>query len=107
MNEKELILDLGFKRRGEDINESYLKALGTVAQMALERMFQGDQASLKLTGTNSEINSFVAALQAEKRYLDSFIKNGLSNSATYTSKNRLNSAITDFESTTGLRWPFI
>ena len=56
MSKKELILDLGLKRRGKNINESYLKALGTVTQIALERMFQGDPSSLKLTGNVKAIS---------------------------------------------------
>ena len=102
-----IVLDLGIARRGE-VDESYLVSLGGQIAYVLRRMFNPGQLGgmLTLKGNNSEIEAFMKALGAEKKYLDSFIKHGLDNPRTLRNRSWLNRASGNFEKTTGLKWPF-
>ena len=99
------VLDLGVIRRGE-LTESYLTAMGTMLQIALERLFAGVGGSMKVRGSHAEVESLKRTLAGEKRYMDSFMKHGLDDPRTYRNKSQLNHAVKEFERTTGLKWPF-
>ena len=99
------VLDLGANRR-EELTESYLTAMGTMLQIALERLFAGVGGSMKVRGSRAEVESFKRSLAGEKRYMDNFMKYGLDDSRTYRSKSQLMRAVEQFERTTGLKWPF-
>jgi|TARA_R110001583_G_scaffold69358_1_gene196698 hypothetical protein len=62
--------------------------------------------NISVTGNQSQIMSFFSALQREKRYMDSYVKHGLNDAQTMTSKYQLDDAVRKFEYETGLRWPF-
>jgi hypothetical protein len=66
----------------------------------------GIDVPLKLSGTQGQIDSFMKVLSREKRYMDSYRRNGLNDPATLNSRHSLNLAVRRFESETGLRWPF-
>ena len=109
INEEQLstpVLDLNIAQRGE-VSESYLTSLGGVIKFILRRMFAPGSGPniFRLKGTRSQINSFVGAVSAEKKYLNSFSKLGLHNPATYKNSRKLAGAIRSFEKTTGLKWP--
>ena len=59
-----------------------------------------------LRGNQGQIMAFMTALQREKRYMDAFMKHGLNNAQTMTSRAQLQNAVEKFEFETGLRWPF-
>ena len=94
---------------GENIlSESFLSMFGETVKIILRRMFDGDSAIPPgvVKGTPAQINSFESALVANKRYIDSYIQNGLNNPSTYRSKYDLERAVANFERQTGIRWPF-
>ena len=99
------VLDLGAARRGE-LTESYLTSMGTMLQIALQRMFAGAGGSMKVTGSRKEVESLKRTLSGEKRYMDSFMKHGLDDPRTFKSKSQLMRAVKEFERATGLKWPF-
>jgi len=110
LNEDEVspvVIDLGAARRGE-LDESYLVSLGGQIEYVLRRMFNPGSMGgiLKLKGNNTEIEAFMKALGAEKKYLDSFIKHGLDNPRTLRNRSWLDRASGNFEKSTGLKWPF-
>ncbi len=102
-----IVLDLGINRRG-DVEESVLLSMGSAIQYILKRMFAPGQTGgfFKLKGSNSEIESFMKALGAERSYMKSFIKNGLNNPTTLGYRGKLKRATSNFERETGLKWPF-
>lgn len=93
---------------GGQLNERvYSKFAGQVRMALLDLYFAGVLSSpLSLSGTPSQIDSFFKALQREKGYMDSYIKHGLNDSRTLSSRSDLSTAVKKFESETGLRWPF-
>lgn len=74
----------------------------------MQSLYGGRAPDLKvsMTGNQGQIMAFMTALQREKRYMDSFMRHGLNNSQTMTSRSQLQRAVERFEFETGLRWPF-
>ena len=69
-------------------------------------MFGGTSIPVSVTGTKKQIGSFQKALGHEARYLKAMKKYGLDNPAAHKSKASLDRAIKNFESDTGIVWPF-
>ena len=92
---------------GKPLNERvYSKFAGQVRSMLLDLYFGGFDIPLRLMGSTSQVESFMKTLRSEKRYMDSYIKNGLDDPKTMKSKYSLSRAVEKFEKETGLRWPF-
>ena len=123
MTEKTIILDLNFKNKINKVNEGFYRTdfankvyyiLRDLGQTDLDIFGSGGllssksgaASSLKIKGTPAQITAFFAALKNEKRYMDSYIKNGLNDSTTKISKYELDQAVYQFEYETGLKWPF-
>lgn len=102
---KGTVIDLGSHRRGE-LNEAMLAQMGAWITDILSIMFGGQSIPVSIRGTRSEIDSFSRALSREKRYLEDFSRFGLNNPRTYKSKANLQKAISQFERSTGIKWPF-
>ena len=92
----------------DQINESFLRMFGTAVQMILGRMFGQDVyvPPISITGDHNQVETFAKALAGEKKYFDSYIKYGLNDPRTYRNKYELQSAITNFERATNIKWPF-
>jgi len=90
------------------ISESFLSMFGESVKIILRRMFDSGAIVPKgtVTGTQSQISAFEDALVANKRYIDSYMENGLNNPSTYRSKYTLETAVGRFERQTGIKWPF-
>ena len=89
------------------VNERiYSKFAGQVRNALLDLYYAGIKTPLKLLGTSSQIAAFMKTLQGEKRYMDSYMANGLNDSRTLSSKHDLTRSVANFEKETGLRWPF-
>ena len=113
-----VIIDLGGHRRGDfdklgegsenskTLAENYYAQLGAQVKTILNAMFGGVFVPVKIRGTESEVAAFTNTLSKEKKYIESYIKNGLDNPQTYKSKSILDNAVNSFERTTGLKWPF-
>ena len=112
-----ILIDLGGHRRGdfdklgegedkETVKEGYYGALGAQIKLLLHAMFGGVFVPAKIRGTESEVAAFTNALSSEKKYIESYMQNGLDNPQTYRIKSILDAAVNRFERTTGLKWPF-
>jgi len=99
------VIDLN--QRNKVLTEiAYTRFSNQVRGALLDLYFGGIDIPLRLVGTNSQIDSFMTTLTREKRYMDSYLKNGLNDSRTLQSKTDLVKAVARFERETGLRWPF-
>jgi len=107
MNFEDKILDLTVAKNGQ-LNESMLTQYGALIKMSLERMFAPGifGNALRVRGEPPQIKAFMAALTSEKKYMDSYMTNGLNSTETFTSKHALDKAVRTFEVSTGLKWPF-
>lgn len=59
-----------------------------------------------VTGASSDVKAFAAALGAEKRYMESYLNNGLNDPQVLDNRYRLETAVQNFERQTGIKWPF-
>ena len=94
--------------KSNKLNESFLLMFGTAIKMILQRMFGQDVylPDIKVSGSPQQLQSFTSALASEKRYFDSYVRYGLNDPRTYDDKYRLETAVRNFESDTGVKWPF-
>ncbi len=100
-----LVIDLGVARDGK-LNESWLRMAGAWIETLLGGMFGQNNISATIRGTKSEVDSFVKALNGEKRYIEAWNRYGLEDARAHGSKAELESAIKNFERATNLKWPF-
>lgn len=101
-------IDLNAVKSGK-INEfSYLTHLGARIELMIKMLFGSQGLSRlfgKVKGTRKQVDSFMKALRGEKRYMDSYIKNGLTDTKTLNNRYALEKAIANFEKETGIKWP--
>ena len=100
-------IDLTAAKKGK-VNEGYFTALGWQVEWLLKQMFAGGDlmGTANITGTPSQISSFMETLENEKRYMDTYMKYGLGDKRTFSDKWQLDQAVQGFEMETGLKWPF-
>ena len=93
--------------KGKALNERvFSQFAGDVRMMLLSLYDSGIAIPIHLVGRPEQIDSFVTALKKEKNYMDSYMRNGLDNHKTMSSKYQLDGAVKQFEYETGLKWPF-
>ena len=100
-----LEINLNAKAEGT-LNESWLAMFGGAIEMLMRGMFGGSSVPVNVTGTKRQIGSFKKALGHEAKYLKAMKKHGLDNPASHKSKSSLDRSIKNFESDTGIVWPF-
>ena len=107
MDLQDKVLDLNAAKNGQ-LNEGLLVHYGALIKHALERLFAPGifGNTLRVRGERSQIEAFMNALSSEKRYMQSYMKNGLNDPSTFSSKHALDSAVRKFEVSSGLKWPF-
>lgn len=108
MQKNKGLVPLNIDLSQNQLTESFLEMFGSTVKLILGRMFGSDGPFPPgtVTGTPSQISSFEEALVANKRYVDSYISNGLNNPVTYRCKYQLQSAVNNFNRETGIQWPF-
>jgi len=87
------------------INESFLRSFGAAVELIIKKMFGLNNLDFKVKGPRCAVEAFTQALDQEREYMDSFQKLGLMNPSVINNKSRLQSAIREFERTTGIKWP--
>ena len=72
------------------------------------KILLGDSLAVpvKITGTPAEVRSFVTAMKREKSYVEAYRNYGLNDPNTFRTKANLRKAVSNFERTTGVKWPF-
>lgn len=94
--------------KSNQLNESFLEMFGSTVKLILQRIFGQDVflPPVSVTGDRSQVESFAKALASEKRYFDTYVKYGLNDPRTYRYKYELESAVSNFERDTNIKWPF-
>lgn len=91
----------------KQLNElAYTDFANKVRSALLDLWTMGIDVPLNIRGTRDQIDSFMTSLKREKRYMDSYMQNGLNDPRTLSSKHELMRSVERFEKETGLRWPF-
>jgi len=107
MDQKKIYINLNNKNNAH-LTENAYTDFAVDVNWIMRSLYSGPAVSAKvqLGGSPDQIMAFFNALQREKRYMDSYLKNGLDNAGTMTSKYDLDNSVRDFEFETGLKWPF-
>jgi hypothetical protein len=105
-NKEPMTIDLNAAANGE-LNESFLKAFGSLVKVAMRYVF-GDNVSVPVNvkGTKNQIQDFARVLGKEKRYLSAYQRYGLDNPITHRNRAGLKTAVRNFEKSTKIKWPF-
>ena len=112
--ENKTVIDLNrYKNTAEGVlteaTRSELIKLGAKIKSMLYNMFAPAGVSFGqffVTGTRSDVKAFAGALDAEKRYMESYLQNGLNDPSVLNNRYRLDIAVKNFERQTGIKWPF-
>lgn len=89
------------------LNESYADIVAFWISAMMDMISRQDtNKSFQLKGSKEELGSLLHVIGLEKRYLNTAISIGLDKPQTKKVKAILDSAITDFENKTGIKWPF-
>lgn len=102
----EIIFDLNEAKRIAPLNESFMAMFRTWVKVILQTVFGDLNIPVKVQGNPSEVEAFARAISNEQSYIQSIKRYGLDNRQTYQSRANLASSIRNFESETGLKWPF-
>ena len=95
-----------FKNKDE-VNERVMYKMASDFSILMRMLFgTAPSVPVSIRGTPSQVSSFGAALGKEKKYMDAYIKHGLTDPKTLRSKHLLARSVEKFEKATGLRWPF-
>ena len=90
------------------INEAWLAMFGGAIEMLLKSMFgspKGFTSKYSIIGTAPQVAAFGDALGKEKKYMEAFLKHGLNDPRSFSSKAALNRSVANFERETGIKWP--
>ena len=112
-----LVIDLSDRKL---LKETWAEMLGSWSKSLLKMMYgddvqvvanvnEEDKASgpkFIIRGKYKDVRSYAKAIVAEKDYLDAYSQYGKQHMQTAKSREILNTAVRDFENTTGLLWPF-
>jgi len=99
-------IDLEELKTNDQLNEVFLRMFGSWVTLLLKGMFGIPIVNMNIKGSPADVTKFAAAIGNEKKYIEVAKKHGLDNPQTYKQKSKLNRAVSAFERTTGIKWPF-
>ena len=100
-----IVIDLNeLKKRRLD--ESFLAMFGHWVKSIVGRIFGDTGIPVSVKGSPSDVRAFASAVGSEARYIQAAKDFGLDHPRTYMNKAQLEKAVNDFESLTGIKWPF-
>lgn len=110
-----LVIDLSERKL---LKETWMEMLGSWSKSLLKMMYgddvqvvanvNEDESGPKfiIRGKHKDVKSYAQAIVAEKGYLDVYSRYGKKHFQTVKAREELDTAVQNFENTTGLLWPF-
>mgnify|MGYP003136883316 CR=1 FL=1 len=120
-----IVIDL---TRKNTLNESVLRMIGTWTKTILKHMYgkdtkmvgsvtlndvgkvineeEDDEPNFIIRGKYRDVKAYASAIVREKEYLDAYSEYGKDHPQTVKARENLRPAVAEFESATGIRWPF-
>jgi|TARA_R110002012_G_scaffold306483_1_gene511232 hypothetical protein len=111
-----LVIDLSERKL---LKETWMEMLGSWSKSLLKMMYgddvqvianvneeEGAGPKFIIRGKHKDVKSYAQAIVAEKNYLDAYSRYGKKHLQTVKAREELDTAVGNFESTTGLLWPF-
>lgn len=87
------------------INEQYLKAFAHKVEEILKAMLTGRHAPVSVKGEKGKVEAFARALGSEERYIKILQDSSPTDPQSMEMRHQLESAIANFEKSTGIKWP--
>ena len=100
-----IVMDLEELKK-KKLDESFLAMFGHWVKNIVGRMFGDTGIPVSVKGNPSDVRAFAQAVGGEARYIQTAKDYGLDDPRTYMSKATLERAVHDFETKTGIKWPF-
>jgi hypothetical protein len=112
------------------LNESVLKMIGTWTKTILRHMYgkdvkmvgnvsisdlaniikeddEDEKPNFIIRGKYRDVKAYASAIVKEKEYLDAYSEYGKDHPQTAKARENLRPAVAEFESATGIKWPFV
>jgi|TARA_R100000388_G_C7221862_1_gene149451 hypothetical protein len=84
------------------------KMVGNVSLSDLSKMLtEDDEPNFIIRGKYRDVKAYASAIVREKEYLDAYSEYGKDHPQTAKARANLRPAVAEFESATGLKWPFV
>ena len=119
-----IIID--FRKESGLLNESILRAIGSWTKTILKHMYgkdvkmvgnvslsditkmikEDDEPNFIIRGKYRDVKAYASAIVREKEYLDAYSEYGKDHPQTVKARENLRPAIDEFETATGITWPF-
>lgn len=103
-----IVIDLGMAQKGL-LNETLFGAFAGITKWLLKTTMGINldkwAVPVRFSGSRSQLGAFEKAFKGERRHWRTAKKHGLDDPKTYQSKYRLDRAVRNFESSTGIKWP--
>ena len=85
-----------------------VKMVGNVSVDSITNLIkEDDEPNFIIRGRFRDVKAYASAIVKEKDYLDAYVEFGKEHMQTVKAREYLRSAVAEFESATGLKWPFI
>ena len=83
------------------------KMVGNVSLSDITRIInEDDEPNFIIRGKYRDVKAYATAIVREKEYLDAYVEYGKDHPQTVKARANLQPAISEFETATGLKWPF-
>lgn len=90
---------------GEPLNELRLNLLGKIFFTACAAWLVGKATSIKLRGTEDEVDAVASALMSSKRFQEELNRPGASVESVMNKLNLKHASAREFERVLGIKWP--
>ena len=91
---------------GKDTKMVGAVTLDTLSKLVTEDDEENQQPNFIIRGKYRDVKAYASAIVREKEYLDAYSEYGKDHPQTVKARENLKPAVAEFESSTGIRWPF-
>jgi len=92
---------------GKDTKMVGAVTLDTLSKLVSEESEEGEQPNFIIRGRYRDVKAYASAIVREKEYLDAYSEYGKDHPQTVKARANLRPAVKEFESATGIKWPFV
>tara|TARA_Y100000114_G_C11717060_1_gene306528 strand:+ start:273 stop:599 length:327 start_codon:yes stop_codon:yes gene_type:complete len=88
-----------------NLSEEYVKSFAHKVSEILKSMTTGRHSPVSVKGDAAKVKAFAKALGYEEKYIRALVESSAGDPQIMELRHQLESAIADFEKSTGIKWP--